>query len=176
METSNDKYHFGEQVNNPAWIANEAAKKLCLKTSTICIDNPTEAAEKQMAKGEPVYQGSPKMRGRAVDKLTGNLPVKPKESFTECPFEDLRNPRRIHLDAFGNAHLCQGISMGNVWETPLSSLIKDYDPDQHPVCGPILRGGPLALANTYNIQVDDECVDACHFCTKTCIDLLDRCP
>ena len=83
---------------------------------------------KNAKKGEPVYQGNPKIRGRAAEKLVQSMPVEPQNTFTECPYENLRDPGRVHLDAFGNIHLCQGLSMGNIWETPLSRLVNDYDP------------------------------------------------
>ena len=176
LETSDDQYHFGDSSINPASHARNAAKKLGIRISTICIDEPTDATLSNIDKGEPVYQGSPKIHGRAVEKIAPSMPVKSQTTFTECPYENLKDPGRVHLDAFGNIHLCQGISMGNIWETPLSQLVSEYDPDSHPICGPLLKGGPLELANTHNVAIEDNCVSACHFCTKTCLELLDKFP
>lgn len=176
LETSDDQYHFGETDQSPASVARSAAKKLGLETQTICIDDPTASTVDNINKGEPVYQGRPKSRGRAADNLTAELPVQPASTFTECPFEDLRAPGRVHLDPFGNVFLCQGISMGNMWKTPLSDLLKSYDPDNHPICGPLLQGGPAELARRYHLDLKDDCVDACHYCTKACVALIDKFP
>jgi hypothetical protein len=56
--------------------------------------------------------------------------------------------------------------MGNMWEMPLSSLVRNYDPDAHPICGPLLEGGPAQLAREYGVKHEDEYVDACHMCSN----------
>lgn len=66
--------------------------------------------------------------------------------------------------------------MGNMWETPFSSPLKNYDPENHPIAGPMLKGGPLQMAKTYNIPYKEEYVDACHMCSKLCLELIDRFP
>ena len=43
--------------------------------------------------------------------------------------------------ATGNLHICQGISIGNLLECPLAKIMSDYDPDDHPIIGPLLVGG-----------------------------------
>ena len=47
----------------------------------------------------------------------------------------------MHVDAYGNVQVCQGISIGNMWQTPLSELVRDYDAARHPIVGPLLTGG-----------------------------------
>ncbi len=153
-----------------------AARKIGLNTNSISVEKPAISSTDTPDKGSPIYKGSVKLRGRAVDKLIDGLPTRSWEAFTECPFEDLRNPGRVHLDSIGNVHLCQGLSMGNIWDTPLSELIDGYDPDAHPICGPILKGGPAELARTYDLRLDDKYVDACHLCSKTCKALIDDFP
>ena len=115
-------------------------------------------------------------RGRAVEKLAAGLPTRSWESFTECPHEELREPGRVHLDPCGNAHLCQGLCIGNAWQTPLSTLVKNYDVAAHPVAGPLQSGGPALLVKEYNIPHDDGYVDACHLCFRARQALLDRFP
>jgi hypothetical protein len=66
--------------------------------------------------------------------------------------------------------------MGNMWETSLSELVKNYDAQAHPICGPILSGGPACLAKKYNLKHDEEYVSACHFCYELRQALLDRFP
>ena len=115
-------------------------------------------------------------RGRAVAKLIEGLPRRPWREFAECPYEDLRDPGRVHLDCYGNVHLCQGISLGNMWEMPLSELVQSYTAGKHPICGPLVEGGPAALAETYQMNREESYVDACHFCYDLRLSLLDRFP
>jgi hypothetical protein len=83
---------------------------------------------------------------------------------------------RIHIDPFGNAQICQGISIGNFWETPLSELIKNYNVNSHPICGPLKRGGPLQLVKEYHVEHENKYVDECHLCYMTRLQLLDKFP
>ena len=163
---SNDTFHFGEDAQNPATIAATVAEKLGIETVQICIEPPTVLAQDSNTddKGEPVVGGGAKFRGRAVEKLTQNLPLRPWKKLRECPYEDLEAPSRVHIDSFGNVQICQGISIGNLWKTPLSQLVRDYRPDAHPVCGPLLRGGPAELAKALGIVPEVGYVDECHFC------------
>ncbi|MFC1853308.1 radical SAM protein [candidate division CSSED10-310 bacterium] len=176
LEVSDDTFHHDEELENSAKRAMAAARKVDLEVNSICINQPTIQESPEHLKGKPIYLGGPKLRGRAITKLSAGLPTRPWNEFTECVLEDLRNPSRVHIDAFGNVHLCQGLSMGNMWTTPLSELVKDYNPDTHPICGPILRGGPAGLAREYDIPHEDEYVDACHFCSEICVALIDRFP
>jgi hypothetical protein len=176
LEVSDDKFHHGEETDNSAKRAFSAAKKIGMNVNTICINNPVIEKDNEQVKGKPIYIGGPKLRGRAAEKLTEELPLSSWQNFTECPFEDLRNPKRVHIDSFGNVHLCQGLSMGNMWETPLSVLVNSYDPDAHPIVGPLLRGGPARLAKEHNVEHEDEYVDACHMCTRICLELIDKFP
>ena len=178
LSVSDDSFHFGEEKDNPAKRVLAAAKKLGLPASSICIGKPTVKAgiDKKKDKGVPVVGGGVIFRGRAVEKLVEGLPRRPGEDFTECPHEDLKEPKRVHLDAYGNVHLCQGLSMGNMWQTSLSELVSNYSADSHPICGPLAEGGPLLLAKEYNLEHQGEYVDACHFCYLLRLTLLSRFP
>jgi hypothetical protein len=178
LSISNDPYHYEDEDENPALRAQKVAKKLNLPIAEIHIEEPsvTTGAGEEQHKGEPVIGGSTMFRGRAVEKLVAGLPQKGWEEFTECPYEELESPKRVHLDAYGNVHLCQGLSMGNAWETPLSTLVKNYDAGSHPICGPLTNGGPALLAKEYQVKHNDKYVDACHFCYLVRLELLDRFP
>jgi hypothetical protein len=178
MRFSDDAFHYGDESDNPARHALTAAKKFGLDAGVICIEGPTVTVAKssEQDKGEPVVGGGVLFKGRAADKLTEDLPRKSCSEFDCCPHEELIKPKRVHADAHGNLHICQGISMGNAWKTPLSKLVNDYDPASHPICGPLIEGGPLALAKKYDVDHEGEYVDACHFCFQIRRALIDRFP
>lgn len=178
LSVSDDSFHFEEEKDNLAKYALAAAKRLNVPVDSICIKKPTVeiGIDKAQGKGAPVIGGGAMFRGRAVEKLTQGLPRRWWEEFTECPYEDLKDPKRIHLDPYGNIHICQGLSMGSMWETPLSILIKNYNAESHPICGPLVKGGPALLAQKYNVKHQDKYVDACHFCYLVRKDLIDRFP
>lgn len=178
LSISDDAFHYDDEKASPAKRALAAAVKLGMGHGSICIDRPTIEmdADSEPTRGEPVIGGSTMLKGRAVEKLVEGLPRRPWHEFTECPYEDLRDPRRVHLDAYGNVHLCQGLSMGNMWETPLSEMVKGYDAELHPVCKPLIDGGPARLVQQYEVQHEDEYVDACHICYLARRALLDRFP
>lgn len=178
LSISDDSFHYEEEKDNLAKRALAAAKRLGMPVDSICIEKPTVEADidKEQNKGAPVIGGGAMFRGRAVEKLVEGLPQRRWEEFTECPYEDLKEPERVHLDPYGNVHLCQGLSMGNMWETPLSMLVKNYNADSHPICGPLVRGGPALLAKEYNVKHEDKYVDACHFCYLVRLALLDKFP
>lgn len=174
MSISDDTFHYENEAENLSKIAKKASNNLNLPTLTICIEEPT--IEKEQEKGKPVIGGGAMFKGRAVETLIEGLPTRQWEELNECPYEDLKGLGRIHIDPFGNAHICQGLSIGNFWETPLSELIKKYDADSHPICGPLIRGGPAQLVKEHNIEHEDEYVDECHLCYLSRLSLTDKFP
>lgn len=178
ISISDDAFHYEDTEASPAKHALNAARKLGMPCESIRIDKPTVGGhiEKEQSKGKPVIGGGVMFRGRAVEKLIEGLPRRPWTEFTECPYEDLKNPERVHLDAYGNIHLCQGLSMGNMGDAPLSKIIKHYSADSHPICGPLVNGGPARLVQEYDVHHEDNYVDACHMCYLTRLALLDRFP
>jgi hypothetical protein len=178
INISNDALHYGNEKNTPASIAIRIAERLGIAAEPISIDTPTVKFQKgkEEERGYPVVGGDVRFRGRAVEKLTRNLPLRPRDKLCECPYEDLVSPSRVHVDAFGNVQICQGISIGNCWKTPLSKLIRDYDAQKHPICGPLVRGGPIQLVKEYDLDLKYEFVDECHLCFVARVALLDRFP
>lgn len=177
ISISDDAFHHGEEKENPAKNALAALKNLGKPGGSICIEKPSiEVIDKDQEKGAPVIKGGVMFRGRAVETLIEGLPRRPWKEFTECPYEDLEDPQRVHLDPFGHVHICQGLSMGNIWKTPLSELVKNYDAKQHPICGPLVKGGPAQLAKEYQIEHKNSYIDACHFCYMMRLALLDQFP
>lgn len=178
LSVSDDVFHHGEGEDNPARRALRVARRLGIPADSICIGEPTleVTGEQGQEKGRPVIGGGAMFRGRAVEKLVSGLPTRPWQELTECPHEDLRSPSRVHLDCYGHVHLCQGLSMGNMWETPLATLAAQYRPEEHPICGPLLEGGPAQLAREYDLDHEEGYVDECHLCYSMRQALLDRFP
>lgn len=167
LSISNDVFHYGEERENPASMAIAVAGKLGIETLPIRIEPPQVLQKNANGKGHPVVGGGAMFRGRAVEKLTDNLPRRPWNALSECPYEDLDSPSRVHVDAYGHVHICQGISLGNMWRTPLAEIISTYRPDDHPICGPLIRGGPAELANALGFAPAAGYVDECHLCYLT---------
>jgi len=177
LSISDDLFHNDGTQNTHAMIAYNTAKKMGMNVSSITICEPDTKTEKtERKKGEPVVSGDVMFRGRAADKLAKDLPRVNWKEFTECQYEELVNPERVHVDAFGNVHICQGIVMGNMWETPLSELVKNYNVNKHPICKYLNEGGPVKLAEEYSVEHEESYVDACHLCYETRKKLIDRFP
>ncbi len=173
---SDDTFHYENEKENLSKNAKKAAEHLNLPVLTICIEEPTVKFKKDQVKGDPVIGGGAMFKGRAVEKLIKGLPKRAWEELNECPHEDFRKLGRIHVDSFGNAQICQGLSIGNFWETPLSELINKYDAESHPICGPLIRGGPAQLVKKYDIKHDSKYVDECHLCFISRLKLIDKFP
>lgn len=159
LAISDDRFHHDGPGESPAARALAAAKRLRIPVGTISVQ------------GESV-----RYRGRAADQLVEGLPLRPAEEFRECPDEDLADPGRVHIDAYGNVHLCQGVLMGNIKQTPLAALLAEWDPPADPISGPVLSGGPAALARVYGCGEERKYASACHLCYEVRKQLLNRYP
>lgn len=176
MSISDDAYHYGETRENLAKYAHEAAEGLGLPVGKITIEDPQTYMKEIEWKGKPVVEGKVLFKGRAAEKLVEGLPTRPWTGFDKCLDEDFSNQSRVHIDPFGHVHVCQGITIGNMKQTPLSELLADFNAETHPICSPILRGGPAELVREYNVEHEDEYVDECHLCYFTRLRLRDRFP
>lgn len=164
LSISSDLYHWSEKLSQQAKNASEAAEKLDIPIGIISIAQP-EVTNAASAVGQlPAGESTVMYRGRAAEKLVARATRHSWAQFTECPFEDLREPGRVHLDPFGNLHICQGISLGNVFRTPLSEICWTYDADSHPITGLLLEGGPTELVRRYGLPHEESYADACHLC------------
>jgi MoaA/NifB/PqqE/SkfB family radical SAM enzyme len=176
LSISNDPYHGSDEGVNQAEIARRVAKRLNMPVDFISVAAPglcdVPAAAGQLPQGESAVL----YRGRAADKLSSLVEAKPWEQFTVCPWEDLRKPERLHVDPFGNLHICQGISIGNVLKRPLVEIMSEYDPDSHPIVGPLLVGGPAGIIRQYELAHEDGYADHCHLCYKSRCALRERFP
>lgn len=162
LAVSSDLFHCSESMGERPQNALVAAKWLNIPIGMISIAQSD--AEAKQTHGQIEDEGAVMYRGRAVEKLAQKATLQPWESFDSCPHEDLREPGRVHLDPLGNLHICQGVVIGNLFEKPLKQICKEYDGEVHPICGPLLSGGPAALVSEYNLPHDSHYADACHLC------------
>jgi hypothetical protein len=176
LSVSSDLYHADESPSPESRNAREAARNLGIPVEFISIERP-EVEDPTAAIGQiPAGESGVMHRGRAAARLSGCVAKTPWQRFTTCPFEDLRKPERVHVDPLGNVHICQGISLGNVFRSSLEQICADYVPEEHPIAGPLLAGGPAALARHFEILPADAYADACHLCYETRRALRDRFP
>ncbi len=174
LSISSDEYHYDEQLSRQARNAQLAADQLGIPIGVISIAPPTSAEADGVIGQLPDSESGVMYRGRAAVKLADRVAHRPWTSFTTCPYEDLREPGRVHVDPFGNLHVCQGISIGNLFNTSLKDICAAYDPDAHPITGPLLRGGPVELVQRYDIPHESAYADACHLCYEVRASLRDR--
>ena len=176
LSISSDLFHWSEEQIQLTDNARKAAEALNIPLGFISIAQP-EATDHQAGVGTlPQGESAVMYRGRAAEKLSGMVEKHGWEGFNTCPYEDLREPGRLHVDPLGNLHICQGISLGNIYQRPLKEIIGSYDPDNHPITGPILEGGPAALVTRYSLPHQEAYADACHLCDEACRLLRTRFP
>jgi len=165
IDISCDVFHGDAREKSATHPGLVAARQLGLAEGSISLEPPTGYRDPESSvPGEAISGGDVMYRGRAVEKLAAGLPTQPWDSFTTCPYENLVNPGRIHLDPLGNLHMCQGLVIGNLFERPLAKITTEYVPAAHPVIGPLLAGGPAQLVHEYHLPHEAGYVDACHLC------------
>jgi MoaA/NifB/PqqE/SkfB family radical SAM enzyme len=176
LSVSSDLFHHSEEQDRLAENAAAAAKELGIPIGTISIAKPEASGADGPVGQLPLGESPVRFRGRAAEKLAGDAPKRPWEEFTECPCEDFRDPGRVHLDPLGNVHICQGIVLGNVFSSTLASICEAYDPETHPVTGPLLAGGPAELVRHFDLPHEPAYADACHLCYEARRALRDHLP
>jgi hypothetical protein len=163
LSISSDLFHFDEKISQQSQYVTRVAEQLNIPLGVICIEQPENQGVSTVGQIPP-ESASIMYRGRAVEKLLSKTALYPAVLYNKCPHEDLRDPGRVHVDPFGNLHICQGISIGNLFTTSLREICDLFDPDAHPIIGPLLSGGPVCLAERYDILVSENYADACHMC------------
>ncbi len=163
LTISSDLFHFTELQSQQSKIVTKVAGEMGIPTGTICIELPEKHAESTIGQIPPTST-SIMYRGRAAVKLAPTAIIYPSSLFTTCPHEDLENPGRVHVDPFGNLHICQGIIIGNINDTPLREICSGFQPHSHPILGPLLSGGPIYLAQQQDVPIKEYYADACQLC------------
>ena len=175
LSLSSDLYHAKERMSQQVRDARATAEKLGIPVNVVSIAEP-EAGARSGTGQLPHGESGVMFRGRAAETLSARAPHRPWAEFGECPHEELENPGRLHVDPLGFAHVCQGLSLGNVLTEGLSEICERYEPSSHPVCGPLLAGGPAELARRYDLCPRPAYADACHLCDESRRSLRSRFP
>lgn len=168
---SSDPYHGEDMEAERVKNGVEAALKLGINVGVMAT---ARLPEKLV--GLPGGVSELMYRGRAAEKLLEDAPRKTWSEFKECPYEDLANPERVHVDPLGYVHVCQGLTIGNAWKNLFSKIIGSYDPSEHPVIQPLVKGGPADLVRKFGLSHEEEYADACHLCYVARLALRERFP
>lgn len=113
--------------------------------------------------------------GRAADELVQYVSSRNSESPSRCrpPHwvgESYMDPVGIEIDPNGNVTFCPGICIGNTSEQSLPNIMRDYDPNEHPIIRALVEDGPNGLYRMCKAKgLCDvvEYVDDCHLCYMT---------
>jgi hypothetical protein len=175
LTISSDWYHRDPAQVEHVAMAGAAAQQLQIPVSVIrvahgAVGGPTDLGDLSVATVPVRFQG------RASEALAGEMTQRPWAEFRACDREELRAPQRVHVDYQGNVHVCQGISIGNVVTTSLEEICRTYDPDAHPIVGPLLEGGPVELVLRHGLSHEPVYADACHLCYSARTALRERYP
>jgi hypothetical protein len=165
LQISCDELHQNLRLNHLQADIVDVARKANVLCQYIGVSpKPADQEPAEARRGETIVSGHVAYRGRAAHRLLESQATWHWESFDECPHEELPDPYRLHVDPYGHVMVCQGIAIGNLERNGLGAIIKNYDPDQHPVVGPLIRGGPAALMKEHELDPHEGYVDACHLC------------
>lgn len=173
VAVSDDLYHFEKGERN-AELARQAARELHFRLDTIAIESVQErngSSEKKAASVDKIM-----FKGRAAEELASEVSLEHWEELRECPYEDFSNQKRVHVDPLGYIHVCQGIVIGNLFQKPLFEVLSEFLPSKHPICGPLLQGGPVELVQRYEVPHERTYADACHLCYSARVYLRDKFP
>lgn len=180
ISVSSDLFHYDQKLSKEANIAQKVALELGIKTGVISIEQVSDFilgdnGETPVGK-LPIGESDIMFRGRAVEKLSKLAKKFPYSVFDSCPYENLSEPGRVHLDPLGYVHICQGITIGNIFKISLDEICRTYNPYSHPIISCLLKGGPVEIVNAYQLEHREMYADACHMCYEARLMLREKFP
>jgi hypothetical protein len=176
LTISSDWYHWEADLRQHVKHACAVAEDLGIDVNVSSVVYPGCLESVQNDDRLPNREVPVMYRGRASQELAPDAPATPWLAFTSCQHGDLRDPGCVHVDPLGHVHVCQGISIGNLFETSLRGICRAYDPDVHPIVGPLLSGGPVELVLRHGLGHKRHYADACHACYEARVALRGRFP
>ena len=110
--------------------------------------------------------------GRAAGKLAELVASKPIEVFASMNCKsDFLAAKSVHIDPFGNvfSSTCSGIIIGNINQTPLEDIWKQFHPARSEFINTLFNLGPYGLlekAAKLGYKKAKVYADKCHLCTN----------
>jgi MoaA/NifB/PqqE/SkfB family radical SAM enzyme len=110
--------------------------------------------------------------GRAAGKLAELVASIPIETLAEMNCKsNLLGAKGVHIDPYGNVFsgTCSGIIFGNVNQTKLEDIWKQFQPAQSEVINTLFKYGPYGLlegAEKLGYKKAEIYADKCHLCTS----------
>jgi hypothetical protein len=110
--------------------------------------------------------------GRAAGKLADLVATEPIETIASMNCKsDFLAAKGVHIDPFGNvfSSTCSGIIIGNINQTKLEDIWKQFHPVQNDFINPLFNSGPTGLldkAVKMGFQRAHLYADKCHLCTN----------
>lgn len=109
--------------------------------------------------------------GRAADHLAELLAAKPIERFEAVSCRtDFLGAKGVHIDPYGHVFsgTCSGIILGNINETPLEEIWRQFHPPRNALIGILCQKGPFGLfeeASRLDYKPLPAYAGKCHLCT-----------
>jgi organic radical activating enzyme len=113
-----------------------------------------------------------RLTGRAAGKLAELIASEPIGTLAakNCK-ADILGAKGVHVDPFGNVFsgTCSGIILGNISQTPLEEIWKQFQPEQNRLVKTLFDHGPAGLieqAKSLGYKEADLYAGKCHLCTS----------
>jgi MoaA/NifB/PqqE/SkfB family radical SAM enzyme len=141
------------------------------------LENPIDMKNLSPVEPEQQYINALKdypcrFTGRAGGKLAELVASKSIESFVALNCKsDFLPAKGVHIDPFGNVFsgTCSGIIVGNINQTPLEDIWKQFDPQRGGLISTLFKKGPyglLAEAENLGYIKAELYAGKCHLCTS----------
>lgn len=141
------------------------------------LESPTEMKSLSPSKRNQQYIRAMndypcRFTGRAADKLAELVASKPIEAFASMNCRlDILAAKGVHIDPSGNVFngTCSGIVIGNINQTPLEDIWKQFHPAQNEFINTLFNFGPYGLldkAAKLGYKKAKVYADKCHLCTN----------
>ncbi len=119
----------------------------------------------------PYHDHPFRFTGRAAGELAEDLASKPISEMVgaDC-LAGFLGAKGVHIDPYGNVFsgTCSGIVLGNINQTPLEGIWRQFDPRQDGLIGTLCQEGPCGLlsqAEPLGYRRLDAYAGKCHLCT-----------
>lgn len=129
--------------------------------------------QRRRAYAEALDRHADRLTGRAADRLAEFFPRHAPEHFAgdNC-IEPVLHSRHVHIDPYGNVFpgVCNGIILGNAFEQEMPALWQNLAENwrDHPIVGPVVRGGSYTLYQQAEklgyAPLPDGYANKCHLC------------